>query len=369
MEEILKEHFYSKEFNAQSLPKFRKFLKEKDIDVRFNVVKEFYDKQELVQRIKPFKERKKYNPIITLNHNKVLYIDSMFITDDLLAVMVAIDLFSKKAYAKVKKIKRPKGNDKGTSIKSTDTRNFLSQILEKDDYSEIRTDAGKEFLKQFKKFIDDSIVLTHTILQDSPKRLNSPIERFNRTFKNLYLKKKAIYGDKLPDRNYQKFIDEIIDSYNNTNHRTIKNTPNDVYNNVDGARQKTIDIYREMLNRATNNRDAILPVGTRVRLYNPPKNVFNKQGQHWSKRIYTVEATTYDKKLRRYKFNGKLYDRDYLNIIKNNEVQSFTVPRPRVNVVPRVPNNNDDEKKDDDDEPEPQPRQRRRRRAPDRLDL
>ena len=103
-------------------------MKEKNIDVRYKDVKEWYEKQELIQRIKPFKERKKCNPIITLNHNKFLCIDSMFITDDLLAVKVAIDLFSKKVYAKVKKIKRPKGNDRGTSIKSTDTRNFLSQI-------------------------------------------------------------------------------------------------------------------------------------------------------------------------------------------------------------------------------------------------
>ena len=224
---------------------------------------------------------------------------------------------------------------------------------------------------RFKRFIDDNDALTHTILQDSPKRLNSPVERYNRTFRHLYEKKRAIYGDKLPDRNYQKFVDEIIDTYNNNYHRTIKNKPINVYNNVDGARQNTITIYRNMLNRATNNRDAVLPVGTRVRLYTPPKKTFNKQGQHWSKNIYTVEENTYIPKLRRYKFNDKLYDRDFLNVIKNDEVQSFTVPRPRVNVVPRVPNNNnnDDEKKDDDDEPEPQPRQRRRRRAPNRLDL
>ena len=138
MEETLKENFYSKEFNAQSLQKFWKFLKEKDIDVRYTYVKNWYEKQELPQRIKPFVQRKKYNPIITLKNNKILYMDSMFITKDSLAVIVAIDLFSKKAYAKVKKVKKNKGGlDKGTSIKSIDTTNFLTQILEKDKYTEI----------------------------------------------------------------------------------------------------------------------------------------------------------------------------------------------------------------------------------------
>ena len=32
-------------------------------------------------------------------------------------------------------------------------------------------------------------------------------------------------------------------------------------------------------------------------------------------------------------------------LIKNDKVQSFTVPRPRVNVVPRENNNDEDEKK------------------------
>lgn len=113
--------------------------------------------------------------------------DSMFITKDKLGIIVAIDLFSKKAYAYAKKLKKNVG-ETGTSIKSVDTTYFLSKILEKDDYIEIRTDAGKEFLKEFKTFIDNSIVLKHTILQDSPKRLNSPVERFNRTFRNLYEK-------------------------------------------------------------------------------------------------------------------------------------------------------------------------------------
>ena len=58
MEEILKENFYSKEFNAQSLPKFRKYLKDKNIDIPYKIIKEWYEKQELIQRIKQFKQKK-----------------------------------------------------------------------------------------------------------------------------------------------------------------------------------------------------------------------------------------------------------------------------------------------------------------------
>mgnify|MGYP003338348830 CR=1 FL=1 len=51
--------------------------------------------------------------------------------------------------------------------------------------------------------------------------------------KNLFEKKIAVYNDKIPDRQYQKFADEIIDAYNNTVHSTIKNTPNNVFQDID----------------------------------------------------------------------------------------------------------------------------------------
>jgi len=43
----------------------------------------------------------------------------------------------------------------------------------------------KEHLEEFKIFIDYSLILKHTILQDSPKSPNSPVEIFYRTFRNL----------------------------------------------------------------------------------------------------------------------------------------------------------------------------------------
>ena len=56
----LKDLFYSKEFNMGSLKNFRKFLKQKNIDIPYKSVKEFYEKQDVIQRSKPIKSRSKF---------------------------------------------------------------------------------------------------------------------------------------------------------------------------------------------------------------------------------------------------------------------------------------------------------------------
>ena len=148
----LKELFYSKEFNMGSLKNFRKFLKEKNVNVSYKDVKEFYEKQDLIQRSKPLKSKSEFNPIITLEPNNILYMDTTFLFDDKIAVITAMDLFSKKLYAYPLKVKKSIGGlDGGKVVRAIDSRNFLESIVETDDYKIIRVDGGAEFQKQFKK--------------------------------------------------------------------------------------------------------------------------------------------------------------------------------------------------------------------------
>lgn len=320
--------FYSKEFNAQSLSSFKEFLKQKGVVFKNKELVEWYSKQDLPQRMKQFVKQKKFNPIITLEPNNVLYMDTVFV--DKYAIILAIDLFSKKAYAYAKKVSIARGEKipvYSNSIKATDAAIFLQNILKTDVYKEIRTDDGSEFKASFSKLIRDR-ELTHMTFKDATKRLTSPVERLNRTFRNLYEKKKAIY-DGAVFKNYKKFVDEIIDTYNNSKHRTVNDSPNEIYKNRD-KQKKLIEIYRQKLyeSRFENNHTPLEP-GTKVRLFIPQKSAFNKLKPNWSKTVYTIEADTYNKKFNRYYLNDKMYAVDYLQVIPE-QVEKFEIPRPVV---------------------------------------
>ena len=332
MEEQLKEIF--NEILGQDLSKFKPLAKERIPGITNAQIKDFYDRQTVRQRMLVRNSKKKFNPIITLKNNHVLFMDSMFITSDNIAIINAIDLFSRKGYIFVKKVRKKRKKKDGTSITGTsitseDTRDFLQRILSTDKYTEIRTDKGKEFESVFKTFVENTQGLTHKAYEDTPKRLLSVVERYNRTVRNLWEKKKLISNDRIPRNDYIAFGNNIVEVYNNSKHRTIKDTPLNVYNNIDGARRRTKEIYQQKLNQARNqNQEEPLPVGTKVRLYQPNRKTFNKLKPSWSKATYVVRPDSYDPEIKRYTFRNKLYARDFLQVVPENSENLAGDPQP-----------------------------------------
>ena len=98
-------------------------------------------------------------------------------------------------------------------------------------------------------------------------------ERFLRTLKNKIYKymraiSKNVYIDKL---------DDIVDEYNNTYHKTIKMKPIDVKDNT------YIDLEKQV-----NNKDPKFKVGDYVRIYKY-KNIFAKGYMlNWSEEVFTI---------------------------------------------------------------------------------
>lgn len=85
----------------------------------------------------------------------------------------------------------------------------------------IRTDQGKEFLnKEFKKLLMQKNINHFTSKNKDIKC--AIIERFNRTLKSKMFK----YFTSKGTRKFIDVIDDIINNYNNSYHRTIKMTPN-----------------------------------------------------------------------------------------------------------------------------------------------
>ena len=124
--------------------------------------------------------------------------------------------------------------------------------------SKISVDKGSEFYNSsFKKWLKDNDIEMYSIHNEGKSVV---AERFIRTLKNKIYKymtsiSKNVYIDKL---------DDIVNEYNNTYHRTIKMKPVDVKDNT------YIDFKKEV-----NDKDPKFKVGDYVRI-SKYKNIFAK---------------------------------------------------------------------------------------------
>ena len=98
-------------------------------------------------------------------------------------------------------------------------------------------------------------------------------ERFIRTLKNKIFKHMTAISKNV----YFDVLDDIVNKYNNTVHRTIKMKPIDV----------TSDSYAEY-NEDSNEKDPKFKVGDRVRI-SKYKNIFAKgYSQNWSEEVFII---------------------------------------------------------------------------------
>ena len=172
-------------------------------------------------------------------------------------LLCIIDIFSKYAWAV------PLKDKKGISIV-----NAFRKILKEPDRSEAKSkecrpnkiwvDKGSEFYNiSFKKWLKDNDIEMYSTNNEGKSVI---AERFIRTLKNKIYKymtsiSKNVYIDKL---------DDIVDEYNNTYHKTIKMKPVDIKDNA------YIDFEKEV-----NDKDPKFKVGDYVRI-SKYKDIFAK---------------------------------------------------------------------------------------------
>ena len=165
------------------------------------------------------------------------------------SLLCVIDIFSKYAWVV------PLKDKKGISIV-----NAFQKILKESDRkpNKIWVDKGSEFYNNsFKKWLKDNDIEMYSIHN---KGKSIVVKRFIRTLKIKIYKymtsiSKNVYIDKLND---------IVNEYNNTYHRTIKMKPVDVKDNT------YIDSNKEV-----NDKDPKFKVGDHVRM-SKYKNIFAK---------------------------------------------------------------------------------------------
>ena len=148
---------------------------------------------------------------------------------------------------------------------------FQKLILKGRKPNKIWVDQGSEFynnsFKDFLKMINIEMYSTY----DEGKSIVA--ERFIRTLKNKIFQ----YMITISRNFYSDVLDEIVNKYNNTVHRTMKMKPIDV----------TFDSYAEY-NKYSNKKHPKFKVGDHVRI-SKYKNIFAKRcTPNWSEEVFVV---------------------------------------------------------------------------------
>ena len=177
-------------------------------------------------------------------------------------LLCVIDIFSKYAWVV------PLKDKKVISIV-----NAFQKILDKSERkpNKIWVDKGSEFCNNsFKNWLKDNDIEMYLIHNEGK---SVAAERFIRTLKNKIYK----YMTAISKNVYIYKLDDIVNEYNNTHHRTIKMKPVDVKDNI------YIDFEREV-----NNKDPKFKIGDHIRI-SKYKNIFAKRYMpNWSEEVFII---------------------------------------------------------------------------------
>jgi hypothetical protein len=170
-----------------------------------------------------------------------------------------------------------------------------------------RIQCDNEFnTTEFNKLMKEANV---RVTYSNPNEINknSIVERFNKTLEGLLAKYRLTFGK----YDWYNYVYELVDLYNNTYHKTIKNTPFDVWN------------YKEYNEQDIVRLPNTLKIGDKVRIITL-KTVFSKADEviH-SKDIYTVEKVLKNKVL----LSNQKYYKPY-EIIKVNDIIYLNYDKP-----------------------------------------
>lgn len=187
-------------------------------------------------------------------------------------ILTIIDIFSKMAYAAPLKSK--------TAVCVTSA---MQGVLDKSKVQprSIHSDEGKEFFNALFQRLMKSRGIHHYHTYTFMKA--SIIERFNRTIKFLLQKKFSLNG------NYKwvSILPKLINTYNNTKHRTIQMKPIDV--SITNERE-ILDIYRRLESQVKTRRKNDLELGDHVRI-SKAKGIFQKGYlPNWSTEIFQIKT-------------------------------------------------------------------------------
>lgn len=192
--------------------------REKGLNISLKVVKEYLKRQDAYTLHKPARVHFRRNRTITYGKNELFQGDLIDMQNvakhnsGYRYVLAVIDVFSKMAFVE------PIKDKKGVSVAKA-----LKNILEtRESCKTFQSDHGKEFLASAVQNVLKSKGIKFFATYSSVK--SAVIERFNRTIEG------RIYRY-FTDKNTLKYIDviqQLVEAYNNSYHRSIKRKPIEV---------------------------------------------------------------------------------------------------------------------------------------------
>lgn len=189
--------------------------------------------------------------------------------------LTVIDTFSKMAYVRPLKTK--------TGVEVT---RAMKSVLDSTDrpVKNLQVDMGKEFYNaEMTRLLQKYKVNRYSTYTSKKAAI---VERFNRTIKNKIYKQFSLRG------NYKwlDILQELVDEYNGSKHRTIKMTPKDVCFENEQQLLDTVYNYKKVISNKDNVK---FKVGDHVRL-SKYKSLFEKGYlPSWTTEIFVVKKIQY----------------------------------------------------------------------------
>lgn len=189
-------------------------------------------------------------------------------------ILSVIDVFSK--YGWMIPVKSKSANEI--------TKTFRNLINDSGRHPEtVQSDAGKEF----KNKIFQSYLHAQSIKQNFPiiasMQKAAVVERFNRTMKEKMFKYFTSVDDK--NKRYIDVLPDLVKSYNNSVHSTIKMKP------VDVESKHTVQIYNNIRNKFMNEKKSLAKFveGDFVRMVRRKSQFEHGYTEKWTREIFQIQ--------------------------------------------------------------------------------
>ena len=237
-------------------------------------VKDFLSEQDAYTLHKPARVHFKRNRVFVTKPLKQFQADLCDMqaladhNDGFKYLLTVIDVFSKKAYARVLKKKTA----------SEVTKAFESVLRESEIPEKLQTDEGKEFFNHRFKALMQKFDIVHFRTASDLKA--SVVERFNRTLKTRMWR----YFTAHHTRRYLEILPDLLNSYNNSYHKSIKMTPMEV------TSENAVQVFHNLYGTSSSRRKIKMNFkkGDLVRI-SKLRGVFDKKyEQSFTDEVFTV---------------------------------------------------------------------------------
>lgn len=294
----LQKLYYNTKTGFTSSNKLYKQARKNNIDVTQKQINEFLNNQSVVQLFKEIKKPKEFSSIVAKGIKDEYQMDIMIYDryeyNKYKYILVIIDIHSR--YAEARAMTNRNNTTIMDNIKSIFNTMGKPKIIACDN--EFNTN-------EFNKYcVDNNISVRFSEPNEIQK--NSIVERFNRTLAG-YLKK---IRESLKVYDWARILNDVIYNYNNTYHRTIKNTPTDIFKNKGDNNQDVKIIPR------------VFKVGDKVRL-KLKKKIFDKGDiLYYSKDIYIIKEITTELNVKKYLLSNDKYYQGK-DLMKINDIKIY----------------------------------------------